>query len=67
MTTLQREDVIGAVTELAESRDLKACVSSSLKGGCYAGGGAIIGGMVGGPVGIAVGKLITSVNAAGGF
>ncbi|XP_027016004.1 protein C19orf12 homolog [Tachysurus fulvidraco] len=54
-------DVVQMCCEVSASRDMKATVKGSLKGGAMAGGSAVVGSLLLGPVGLAVGA------AAGGL
>ncbi|KAG8185371.1 hypothetical protein JTE90_023117 [Oedothorax gibbosus] len=57
-------EIISFLGELAEEEDMRVTVQQTARGGCIAGGGAVVGGLTAGPVGLAVGGIIGSILGA---
>ena len=54
--TINSREILNIVSAVTEHKQVKTAMRESLKGGCIAGGAAVIGGLLLGPPGIAIGN-----------
>lgn len=56
---INQTELLNVAQTIAEEENLQVTVKESLKGGCIAAGGAIMGGLLAGPVGLAIGIVFS--------